>query len=98
MRTPLNASRMLDRSGSSLGLGWTGLPLHLPSAREAERFCPMRKFKVFTVGWEPAFVQYLLTPIAGRTGIEFTHGIVGDSRRIPIIRQQFPHYTWVALS
>lgn len=58
----------------------------------------MREFSVFSVGWEPAFVQYLLTPIAARTGIEFTHGIVGDSRRIPIISREFPDCTWVALS
>lgn len=58
----------------------------------------MRTFRVFNVGWEPEFIRYLLAPIAERTGIEFTHGIVGDSRRTEIIRKEFSDREWIALS
>jgi len=58
----------------------------------------MQRFRVLTVGWEPVFAHYLLTPISTRTGIEFTHGLVGDLRRIPIARQEFPDTKWIALS
>ncbi len=55
-------------------------------------------FKVFTVGWEPYFIDYLLTPIAKNTGIDFTHGLVGDASRIPDAQKQYPSMKFVALS
>lgn len=50
------------------------------------------------MGWDPAFAHYLLAPIAARTGIEFTHGLVGDSRRLHIVAKEFPDVSWIALS
>ena len=58
----------------------------------------MQKFKVFSVGWDPGFASCLLGPISSRTGIEFTHGVVGDSRRIPTIGKVYPESKWVTLS
>jgi hypothetical protein len=55
-------------------------------------------FKIFTIGWEPAFAHALLEPIAKRTGIEFSHGLVGDARRLGIAQGDFPDSTWLALS
>jgi hypothetical protein len=58
----------------------------------------MTMFKIFTVGWDPAFTRYLLSPVAERTGISFVHGLVGDTRRLPEIRASYPEAEWVALS
>jgi hypothetical protein len=55
-------------------------------------------FKVFTVGWDPAFAHSFLAPIAARTGIEFEHGLVGDCRRVPIVSKAHPDIRWIALS
>lgn len=58
----------------------------------------MKKFTIFTTGWEPEFTQYLLAPISTRTGIEFIHGVVGDARRVPILNRTVPASRWVVLS
>lgn len=47
-------------------------------------------FHIFTVGWEPSFIKLLGVPVADATGIRFTHGVVGDSRRVPSIKSMFP--------
>ncbi|MCB1759293.1 MAG: hypothetical protein KDI68_05855 [Gammaproteobacteria bacterium] len=56
------------------------------------------KLKVFSVGWEPSFIDELLTPIARLTGIEFTHGLVGDASRLSWAGRQYPQLKFVALS
>ena len=57
-----------------------------------------RVFRVFTVGWEPYFIEELLVPIERRTGISFVHGLVGDASRISHARKQYAHANFVALS
>ena len=57
-----------------------------------------RGFKICTVGWEPYFVNYLLVPIAKKTGIEFTHGLVGDASRIKYAQRKYPTLQFVSLS
>ncbi|MBA3013380.1 MAG: hypothetical protein KKD63_09795 [Proteobacteria bacterium] len=56
------------------------------------------KFKVFTVGWEPYFIDSLLAPIEKHTGFDFIHGLVGDASRISYAQKQFPQLKFVALS
>ena len=58
----------------------------------------MQGFKIFTVGWEPDFIDYFIAPIAKSTGIEFSHGLVGDASRIAYARQQYPQANFVSLS
>jgi hypothetical protein len=55
-------------------------------------------FKVLTVGWEPYFIDSLLVPIAKKTRIDFTHGLVGDASRIYDEEKQYPHLKFIALS
>jgi hypothetical protein len=55
-------------------------------------------FKVFTVGWELPLINQLLTPVEKKTGIEFTHGLVGDVARIDYVQRQFPDLSFVSLS
>ncbi len=55
-------------------------------------------FKVLTVGWEPYFIDELLAPIEKKTGIDFTHGLVGNASRVSIAQKQYPHIKFVALS
>jgi hypothetical protein len=57
-----------------------------------------RSFHIFTVGWELALIRALTTPVAERTGIRFTHGLVGDGRRLPDVRRDFPGIEFLALS
>lgn len=63
-----------------------------------EIFSQKMKFKVFTVGWEPCFINYLLTPIEKKVGIEFVHGLVGDASRIYHVQKQYPLMKFTALS
>lgn len=56
------------------------------------------EFRIFTVGWEPYFIRDLLFPIEQRTGIEFIHGLVGDSARVAYVLKQYPQLKTVALS
>jgi hypothetical protein len=58
----------------------------------------MRKLKIFGVGFEPTFIRNFLVPVARRTGIEFTFGLVGDSRRIPVLAPESPKGAWLSLS
>ncbi len=55
-------------------------------------------FSVFTVGWEPYFINDLLVPIAKQTGISFIHGLVGDGARIDLAQRHYPELRFVALS
>lgn len=55
-------------------------------------------FKVLTVGWEPEFIEYLLTPVLANTTIEAVHGLVGDSSRLAHVAKKFPHLRCIALS
>lgn len=55
-------------------------------------------FRVFTVGWEPQFIDILLAPIEKHTGISFSHGLVGDASRIRYVQKQYPLMKVVALS
>lgn len=55
-------------------------------------------FKVLTVGWEPYFINDILAPIEKKTGIEFTHGLVGDLSRVPVAKKQYPHIKFIGLS
>ena len=55
-------------------------------------------FRIFTVGWEPDFIDYLLNPIEQKTSIDFTHGLVGDAWRIHYARKQYPQMKFVTLS
>ena len=55
-------------------------------------------FKIFTVGWEPYFIDYLLAPIEKNTGFDFTHGLVGDASRIHHAQKQYPRMNFIALS
>jgi len=55
-------------------------------------------FKVFTVGWEPTFINYFLDPIEQNTGIDFIHGLVGDASRLHVAQKQERRTKFVALS
>ncbi len=55
-------------------------------------------FRVFTVGWEPYFINDLLVPIEKQVEIAFTHGLVGDSARIATVKKQYPLLNIVALT
>lgn len=57
-----------------------------------------KAFHIFTVGWEPSYIRYFALPIAERTGYRFTYGLVGDSSRLPLLRQSLPQTTAIALS
>jgi len=58
----------------------------------------MMNLKVFTVGWEPYLIDDLLASVEKRTGINFTHGLVGDASRVSIAQKQYPHNKFVAIS
>lgn len=58
----------------------------------------MRKLRILTIGWEPDFIDHLLAPIEGRTGFEFTHGLVGDASRIAHARRLYPRARFVPVS
>lgn len=58
----------------------------------------MGRFKIFTIGWEPFFINDLLSPIEKLTEIDFTHGIVGDKKRISFLKRKYPHMKVVSLS
>lgn len=55
-------------------------------------------FKVLSIGWEPQFIDYLLSPIAKHAEVDFTHGLVGDASRINVAIKKYPHLKFVALS
>jgi hypothetical protein len=55
-------------------------------------------FKLFTVGWEPDFIEYLLSPIEKRAGLDCTHGLVGDATRVAYARTRYPGSKFIALS
>lgn len=57
-----------------------------------------KQFHIFTVGWEPSIIRTLATPIGTLVGIRFTHGLVGDTSRLPTIKKAFPEVDFVALS
>lgn len=56
------------------------------------------RFRILTVGWKAEFADYLLAPIGARTGIEFVHGLVGNSRALPSVLAAYPGSRWIALS
>jgi hypothetical protein len=56
------------------------------------------EFRVFTVGWEPDFIAFLLAPIEKHAEMDFTHGLVGDASRLPFVQKQYPRSKFVALS
>jgi hypothetical protein len=56
------------------------------------------EFRVFTVGWEPDFIEFLLAPIEKRAGLNCTHGLVGDASRISHAQEQYPRTKFIALS
>lgn len=58
----------------------------------------MKDFTILTVGWEPDFIDCLLTPIANSSGIKFIHGLVGDAGRLVHVRKKYPHAAFLALS
>lgn len=60
--------------------------------------CVMKKFKVFTVGWEPDLINDLLANVENLTGIDFKHGLVGDASRISYVQSQYPFMKFVSLS
>jgi hypothetical protein len=55
-------------------------------------------FRVLGIGFEPAFAEYLLEPVAARTGIAFTYALVGDARRLETVRRGHPARRWVSIS
>lgn len=57
-----------------------------------------RSFRIFTVGWERLLIENMLCPIGALTGIQFTHGLVGDSRRLLEFEKSLPGVSFVALS
>jgi hypothetical protein len=57
-----------------------------------------RIFHIFAIGWAPFLVRDLLSPIGVLGGFHFTHGLLGDSRRLPSIQKAFPELDFVALS
>ena len=57
-----------------------------------------RPFHIFAIGWEPSLIRSLTSPVSNSTGIHFTHGLVGDARRLSVFRKEFPGIDFVALS
>ena len=57
-----------------------------------------RPFHIFTVGWEISLIRSLTSPVSNITGIHFTHGLVGDARRLSVVQKEFPEIDFVALS
>lgn len=57
-----------------------------------------RPFHIFTVGWDVEVIRSLISPVSNITGIHFTHGLVGDARRLSIVQKEFPEINFVALS
>lgn len=55
-------------------------------------------FRIFTVGWEPDFADYLLTPMEKPAGVSFVHGLMGDASRLSYARGRYPRAEFVALS
>ena len=56
------------------------------------------KVKIFTVGMEPYWIDYLLTPISQLARIEFTHGLIGCASRIISEQKKYPNTKFVSLS
>lgn len=52
---------------------------------------------VLTIGWDPAFARALLDPVASRTGISFTHSVVGDARRVELLQREHRDHRWIAI-
>lgn len=57
-----------------------------------------KAFHILTIGWEPSFIEYFAVPIAALTDIQFTHALVGDSRRLPLVQKALPGIDFVVLS
>ena len=57
-----------------------------------------RPFRMLTIGWELQLIGSLARPIGERTGISFRHGMVGDSRRLPLARGRCPGQDLVSIS
>jgi hypothetical protein len=57
-----------------------------------------RPFHIFAVGWDPSLIRELFLPMEVHAGFHFTHGLVGDSRRLSSIQKAFPNVEFVALS
>lgn len=55
-------------------------------------------FRILTIGWEPYFINDLLTPIEEATGIDFVHGLVGDAARIARVQAEYPSLKVASLS
>lgn len=55
-------------------------------------------FGVFTIGWEPYFVDEVLLPIQRKTGINFVHGQVGNADRVAFAKAKYPDLDFIALS
>ena len=57
-----------------------------------------QSFHIFSVGWELVLIRSMTGPVGDRTGIRFTHGIVGDGARLPDVRAELPGFAFIALS
>lgn len=57
-----------------------------------------KQFHILTVGWELPLIKSMLTPIASKTGIRFTHALVGDAQRVQYFKREVPDVDFVALS
>ena len=58
----------------------------------------MKQYNIFTVGWDPDFIDLLIEPIQNRTGFNFTHGLVGDASRTIQANKNYPQIKFIALS
>ncbi len=46
-------------------------------------------FRILTVGWEPYFINELLSPIEKKAGVSFVHGLVGEGSRVVYAEQLY---------
>jgi hypothetical protein len=58
----------------------------------------LQRFRILSIGWEPDFINAFLASIQEQTGIDFIHGLVGDSSRIASVCQRYPNSKFIALS
>lgn len=58
----------------------------------------MKKFKIFSVGFDPEFSDRLFAGISEQTNISFIHGVVGNSARLGKIRNKYQKTKFLALS
>jgi len=55
-------------------------------------------FKIFTVGWDPEFIEQFLGALERDPDFEFFHGLIGDADRVDLARTKWPDKRFATVS